>query len=278
MENHPHDSICGCSIDQVHDEMKVRFDQVEQIGDELTQQSLERLAAGIDTRAHSRCLKTAVVVFNPSHSGAATVEVEIVLPPDSAEFEITSMKQDMCCRTKPWAWAHRSWSKCAHVARGATFSLGMISEGRMMGLGIRTFRWSATAHTATLDVILSEQNRKKRSGSVACSHVLALLADPTLTAFHVRARTADVIQAAFSAPASRDWAGVPFMCAAKEIHSAPLAIPPLASALLPFAGNVAGTSPGAEFDRPLAARSVQQTALRDRKRVPDSRGRCPPAL
>ncbi len=23
MENHPHDSICGCSIDQVHDEMKV---------------------------------------------------------------------------------------------------------------------------------------------------------------------------------------------------------------------------------------------------------------
>ena len=36
MENHPHDSICGCSIDQVHDEMKVRFDQVDQIGEELT--------------------------------------------------------------------------------------------------------------------------------------------------------------------------------------------------------------------------------------------------
>ena len=31
MENHPHDSICGCSIDQVHDEMKPRFDQADQI-------------------------------------------------------------------------------------------------------------------------------------------------------------------------------------------------------------------------------------------------------
>ncbi len=50
MENHPHDSICGCSIDQVHDEMKVRFDQVDQIGEELARQSLEALAGAIDTQ------------------------------------------------------------------------------------------------------------------------------------------------------------------------------------------------------------------------------------
>jgi len=42
MENHPHDSICGCSIDQVHNEMKVRFDQVDQIGAELARQALRR--------------------------------------------------------------------------------------------------------------------------------------------------------------------------------------------------------------------------------------------
>ena len=41
---HPHDSICGCSIDQVHDEMRPRFDQVEQIASEITRQSLEILA------------------------------------------------------------------------------------------------------------------------------------------------------------------------------------------------------------------------------------------
>lgn len=31
IQNHPHDSICGCSIDQVHKDMEYRFDQVEEI-------------------------------------------------------------------------------------------------------------------------------------------------------------------------------------------------------------------------------------------------------
>lgn len=32
IQNHPHDSICGCSIDEVHRGMHFRFDQAEQIG------------------------------------------------------------------------------------------------------------------------------------------------------------------------------------------------------------------------------------------------------
>lgn len=31
IKNHPHDSICGCSIDQVHKDMQYRFDQVKEI-------------------------------------------------------------------------------------------------------------------------------------------------------------------------------------------------------------------------------------------------------
>lgn len=33
--NHPHDSICGCSVDEVHRENEVRFDQVEQLGEAM---------------------------------------------------------------------------------------------------------------------------------------------------------------------------------------------------------------------------------------------------
>mgnify|MGYP003499564324 CR=1 FL=1 len=40
LRNQPHDSICGCSIDQVHDEMRTRFDRCWQIGEELTRQSM----------------------------------------------------------------------------------------------------------------------------------------------------------------------------------------------------------------------------------------------
>src|SRR5690606_15775242 len=31
LENHPHDSICGCSVDAVHREMMIRFEKVAQL-------------------------------------------------------------------------------------------------------------------------------------------------------------------------------------------------------------------------------------------------------
>jgi len=45
LRNQPHDSVCGCSIDQVHDEMRVRFDRCWQIGEELTRQAMRGLCA-----------------------------------------------------------------------------------------------------------------------------------------------------------------------------------------------------------------------------------------
>jgi alpha-mannosidase len=59
MQNHPHDSICGCSLDQVHYEMMPRFDQVQQIADELTLRSLQYVAGRVKTEADS------VLVYNP---------------------------------------------------------------------------------------------------------------------------------------------------------------------------------------------------------------------
>ena len=38
LQNHPHDSICGCSIDAVHTDMLYRFDQVDRIADTLLEE------------------------------------------------------------------------------------------------------------------------------------------------------------------------------------------------------------------------------------------------
>lgn len=59
MKNHPHDSICGCSIDQVHREMMPRFDQVRQVADEVTRRALDSIAGRVRTEGDS------IVVFNP---------------------------------------------------------------------------------------------------------------------------------------------------------------------------------------------------------------------
>ncbi|MBB6669782.1 alpha-mannosidase [Cohnella nanjingensis] len=48
LQNHPHDSICGCSIDEVHQEMETRFKKADQIGEQLVVQSLLQLSEGID--------------------------------------------------------------------------------------------------------------------------------------------------------------------------------------------------------------------------------------
>lgn len=41
LQNHPHDSICGCSIDEVHSEMESRFAKCQQIGETVIDKSIK---------------------------------------------------------------------------------------------------------------------------------------------------------------------------------------------------------------------------------------------
>jgi alpha-mannosidase len=76
MQNHPHDSICGCSIDQVHAEMMPRFAQVQQIGEELMHRALD-FVAGKVLMAESANL----FVFNPlNHDRSEVIEAEVEFP------------------------------------------------------------------------------------------------------------------------------------------------------------------------------------------------------
>ncbi|HKI57534.1 MAG TPA: glycoside hydrolase family 38 C-terminal domain-containing protein, partial [Trueperaceae bacterium] len=73
LQNHPHDSICGCSVDAVHDEMMVRFASVEQLAGVVTSKALRALGEGADG--------TALTVYNPlPYPRTATVEHTLELP------------------------------------------------------------------------------------------------------------------------------------------------------------------------------------------------------
>jgi alpha-mannosidase len=81
MQNHPHDSICGCSVDEVHREMMTRFAKAEHVADTIIEEAAQALAAQIDTSAFA-AYEGAVpfVVFNTSgteRSGAVTVELNV---------------------------------------------------------------------------------------------------------------------------------------------------------------------------------------------------------
>jgi len=79
LQNHPHDSICGCSIDVVHEDMKFRFSQARQIADRLTRAATQQIAASVAGDLSDD--EMSVVVFNPlAHPLAETVEVTLQIP------------------------------------------------------------------------------------------------------------------------------------------------------------------------------------------------------
>ena len=77
LQNHPHDSICGCSIDPVHRDMLYRFAQTSQIGEDLLERRLTAITKTINTRDfedHS----VGVVIFNPSdHVRTEVIETKV---------------------------------------------------------------------------------------------------------------------------------------------------------------------------------------------------------
>ena len=81
--NSPHDSICGCSIDQVHKDMVYRYDQVKQIGEALRGKALASIAAKIGSKADNPERTLVAAAFNMlSGSRTDVVDAEINFPGD----------------------------------------------------------------------------------------------------------------------------------------------------------------------------------------------------
>jgi len=85
LKNHPHDSICGCSIDAVHEDMKFRFSQCRNIANRQTIEATTRMAASIEGELEDEALR--VVAFNPlTSSFQETAELTVRLPKDWPTF------------------------------------------------------------------------------------------------------------------------------------------------------------------------------------------------
>lgn len=81
MQNHPHDSICGCSIDEVHDEMETRFMKAEHVAQHIIDEAVAAMTEAIDTTAAETVGESAVpfVIFNTTgdvKTGVVKTELE----------------------------------------------------------------------------------------------------------------------------------------------------------------------------------------------------------
>ncbi len=78
LQNHPHDSICGCSVDEVHREMMTRFAKSAEVSRFVAQDALNLLASRVNTTSFDETAKPFVVVNTTgySKSGLVTATVE----------------------------------------------------------------------------------------------------------------------------------------------------------------------------------------------------------
>lgn len=79
MQNHPHDSICGCSVDEVHREMIPRFEKSYEVGKYVEEEALRILGDAIDTTGFPEDSYPFVVFNTTGYNKTEVVSVEIEL-------------------------------------------------------------------------------------------------------------------------------------------------------------------------------------------------------
>ena len=108
LQNHPHDSICGCSVDEVHREMECRFGEVLQGADQLMRDQLQALVPTFGRTAAGDAT-TVLGLFNPLPRKRTTVIERLVVlqPPAGApgEWELVDQAGD----SVPFALVNQAW-------------------------------------------------------------------------------------------------------------------------------------------------------------------------
>ena len=259
MENHPHDSICGCSIDQVHDEMKPRFDQADQIGEEITLQALQALSQATDTQSENAF--SAIVIFNPhGFAHRDLVEVELNIPEEIAAFELVDADKNMILHE----FLGSSTEELANLLLSKSSlrdTIGAINEGRVAGAAITSVKVSRHGSTVTIDAVLDDHGTPNilewRQAEAAIAEYET---DPNVTQFHVIAHTPQASKIRFVSP------DVPalgyrtlWVCAVDAPETAPAAeVNPWLKPLIPLGLRFAQTELGEQILAKLAVGDEQK--------------------
>jgi alpha-mannosidase len=192
LENHPHDSICGCGVDQVHREMETRFDWAEQIGEQVTRQSLAAIAERVAT-AHPQgeASTAALVVFNPqARPRTDVVHAEVQLPGSLEHFVVVTADG----KGAPHQSEVRQGAEFASMQFGRDEVLGLPGMVQMLGglgLSVQEIQIERQGEAVHIDVTLMEGGATQDAlVARAKERIDALLEDQQLHVFHARAHLA----------------------------------------------------------------------------------------
>ncbi|PYE50326.1 alpha-mannosidase [Paenibacillus barcinonensis] len=127
MQNHPHDSICGCSVDEVHREMVTRFAKSRQLAEKLVSQTAQAIGESVDVKS-SEAWGEDAVLFTVLNTAGWTrngiIEQELIV--DKAFFPEGPNPQALA----------RKLEEAALPAYQIVDSAGNIYEAEIVDLGV----------------------------------------------------------------------------------------------------------------------------------------------
>ena len=192
LQNHPHDSICGCSVDQVHREMGTRFAWSEQIAEQVTQAGLQAIAAQVNT-AQSETASVAlpsIVVFNPT-AGPRSERIHITVEP-APEVDcvlVDAAGQPVDCRVTGSTLREQYSQTMDRDTLTTMVSLLAVSGGQV-GAGLFPHRIDISARDGVGHIeVVAWRSASEASADLLTKAVVdlqALLADPAVSTFQVR--------------------------------------------------------------------------------------------
>jgi hypothetical protein len=180
LENHPHDSICGCSIDAVHDQMEARFARVADVAQAHLRRvtsSLARLVAAPGT-GFGPGAGRALAAWNPHASGLA--EAEGVLELDLAAPRPALHLRDGQGRRIPAAAEQVEPGEVAATYTMAASGVSILARGiphEFMGMFVCDLRWKGGARGRQLQVSLGGEKPSGFDLEAARAELLAWLAE-----------------------------------------------------------------------------------------------------
>ncbi|MBI4516974.1 MAG: hypothetical protein HY699_14290 [Deltaproteobacteria bacterium] len=196
LQNHPHDSICGCSIDQVHQDMEYRFDQVESVGRQIMHQALAALAARLDTAAAAS--DTVLAVYNPNHATRTLVAAEIYH--DAAQHLTLRDAAGELVPLHVRAGASETLLETELPAAEVRPHVLTIQGREFLGLFINDIRLRRNGARLEAHLTVDRIIRGRFEVAAARAQWLAELDDPGLRTVRICARTGVAAQLRFVAP------------------------------------------------------------------------------
>ncbi|MFW9853676.1 MAG: glycoside hydrolase family 38 C-terminal domain-containing protein [Candidatus Thorarchaeota archaeon] len=73
LRNQPHDSICGCSVDQTHEEMKTRFYWAESLAKTIIEDAMD----AVEKQSYSTEVRPSWLIYNPSNCDDVPIPVYV---------------------------------------------------------------------------------------------------------------------------------------------------------------------------------------------------------